>query len=541
MNNPPSQTALIDWLQVPSHFGDNITQVTLIQTHISCVFLTGKYAFKLKKAVKFEFLDFSLADDRQHFCALEIALNKRTAPELYLEVITLFWHPVLQTWSLQQDCATQAEWQAVDYLVKMRQFDPNQVLSRAIQQQPLNDDQIKLLAQQIADFHLHAEVITPPSAWGSAEAVIAPMTANFPSLTLLFEQLIHQRAMTPEMNTRLQRLAQHTQAQHTLLAPLITQRQEQGFVRACHGDLHLDNITIYNHKLVLFDGIEFNEQFRLIDVISDLAFLLTDLDFKGASLTSKKILNHYLIATGDYLSLALLNFYQTYRAMVRAKITGLRYEQLEPGTAEAKQTLAQVLGYLELAENYAFPKKQAPKLVVMQGISGSGKSYLAAKLAEETGAIWINSDRERKRHFGIAMTERVSGMEQSKLYSPLAHQTTYELLHAGAAAGLQSGRNVIVDATFLKAQSRHKFIRLAQTSCADYALVSITPNPKRAAQRIADRLKAQIDPSDATLEVMQQQINQFEAPTQDEPAFIFNTDNPEQTAEWQHLITWLIR
>jgi len=536
-----SQTDIIHWLSQPENYPHPVDQVQLVQTHISCVFLTGQYAYKLKKAVTFEFLDFSQLKQRAHFCQLEIELNRRSAPELYLERISVYCNPLTHELSLDPTCAQQQDWQVVDYLVKMRQFDPEQLLSREIKNHPLAFKRVTQLAQQIAHFHSQADRCYPPIFWGSAECVLQPMLANFPSLKALFAQLIAQQKLSQHTLTRLKLLAQHTSAQHTLIAPLLTQRQEQGFVRACHGDLHLDNITIFNNRVILFDGIEFNEQFRFIDVISDLAFLLTDLDANQCQLTSKQLLNQYLIATGDYAALSLLNFYQTYRAMVRAKITGLRFEQLDPNTLEAKNTFAQVMGYLELAESYAFPAQQAPKLIVMQGISGSGKSFLANELAKLTGAIWINSDRERKRWFGIAATARVSGEQRKKMYSSKANEATYQSLYEACSASLQAGRDTIVDATFLAKASRQRFRDLTTRFQADYATVSLTPNPDLAKTRITERIAHQQDASDATITVMRRQIAHFEAPDADEPAFVFDQPDPRSSQTWADLVAWFSR
>ena len=541
MNPASPQAALINWLQVADHYPHPVQQLQLVQTHISCVFLTGDYAYKLKKAVRFEFLDFSELAQRQHFCQLEIELNRRTAADLYLDVINVYHHSETDEFSLSPQCAEQPNWQVVDYLVKMRQFDPNQLLSRLILRESLSIQAVSELAQRIADFHRQAEIIKPPAFWGSAECVLQPMVANFPSLQDLFKRLIAQRRLNQSALTRLQFLAQHTQAQHTLLAPLLSQRQQQGFVRACHGDLHLDNITYYQGKLVLFDGIEFNEQFRLIDVFSDLAFLLTDLDANHCELTSQQLLNRYLIESGDYAGLGIINFYQTYRAMVRAKISGLRYEQMDSASAEAEQVLAQTFNYLTLAESYAFPAQQAPKLLIMQGISGSGKSFLANELANLTGAIWVNSDRERKRWFGIAATERVTGQAQNQLYSSDANQATYQRLYEACAAALQAGRDVIVDATFLAKANRQRFYLLAARHQADCATLALIPNPALAEERIAERLTKQQDPSDATIAVMQRQIAHFEAPDADEPAFVFSQTEPRRSATWSQLLAWFSR
>ncbi|MBE0493199.1 MAG: AAA family ATPase [Thiomicrospira sp.] len=513
MSITQANQALINWLSYAPNYSDSGEQIQRIETHISCVFLTGQYAYKLKKRVNFGFLDFTQLSQRQHFCEMEVELNRRTAPQLYLSVVPIYQHPEHPD---QISWAPQPGLVVADYLVKMNQFDPEMVLSRYLLHTPLSDSQISQLANAIARLHQQAESIPAGDFLGSPACVLEPMTDNFPSLLALLD--CPQLKTTQDdfdcqtLRDRLNQLELWTRNQHTLLAPMIEQRQQQGHVRACHGDLHLDNITLINDQPVLFDGIEFNDQFRWIDTLSDLAFLLIDLDFRQKPALALSILNRYLQQTGDYAGLVLLRFYQTYRALVRAKITGLRYQQLDPTSAEARYVLTTMVAYIDLAEHYAYLHQASPTLFIMQGISGSGKSYYAEQIHQQVGALVISSDRERKRLYGIQNTTRVSDAEKSALYSPHMNQATYQALYQACQSALQSGLSVVADATFLQAKHRERFIEMAESAQRPYLIISLEPDADLAEQRIAEREQLNLDPSDADAQVMRRQLDQFEAP-----------------------------
>ena len=515
--------ALLDWLNQPQSYPHAVTAVRKIETHISAVFLTGDFAYKLKKPVNFGFLDFSQLAQRHQFCQMELQLNRRTAPQLYLDVVPIYQS---KTAPQQISFSPQPGLVVCDYLVKMRQFDPDQVLSRYIKRQDLSDQQADALAHAIAELHHIAEPIQAGHFLGSPQCVLEPMTDNFPSLFALLQEpsLIISKPDIDlvSLKNRLNQLKLWTCNQHALLAPMIEQRQAEGHVRACHGDLHLDNITLLDDKPLLFDGIEFNDQFRWIDTLSDLAFLLIDLDYRQKPALAAHILNRYLQLTGDYSGLVLLRFYQTYRALVRAKITGLRYLQLDPDSETANAALASLLSYIELAENYAYLTHTQPTLFIMQGVSGSGKSYYANQIHQQTGAVIVSSDRERKRLFGIEPATRLNPAQRKKLYSNEMNGATYQRLYQACQSALQAGINVVADATFLQAKHRESFIQLAQNMQVNYLVVAIKPDPQQAEALINARIKQNTDPSDADARVMRYQLDQYEAPLDHERALELN-------------------
>lgn len=520
MNTPYQQQPLIEWLSQAPHYPHSCTGVSRIETHISTVFLTGEWAYKLKKTVNFGFLDFTQLDARKTYCELELQLNRRTAPHIYQDVIAVYYDAHRDTFSFN----AQPGLVICDYLVKMRQFDPDNVLSRLLVHHDLTPHHIDKLARAIASFHQQAQIVEPQAYWGSSACVLEPMIDNFPSLIALAQALAH--SPNPPLTQRLAQLELWTRNQHTLLTPLIDQRKQQGFVRACHGDLHLDNIALIHNQPTLFDGIEFNEQFRWIDTLSDLAFLLIDLDARGKTPLSAAILNQYLRLSGDYAGLVLLRFYQTYRALVRAKISGLRYQQLDPSCDEAQQALTQLLGYIDLAETYAYQHLSQPRLYIMQGVSGSGKSHYAQQIHQQTGALIVSSDIERKRLFGIDPLHRVDDAARAQLYSAEMNRATYQAVYQACRSALQAGLEVIADATFLQAKHRLNLIELAHSYHIPYVTICIQPNPSLAAQWITQRQQQNQDPSDANIEVMTRQLQQFEYPQANECHLLLKMQQP---------------
>ena len=490
-----------------------------VETHISAVYLTGTYAYKVKKPVNFGFVDFSTLEKRAHFCQQELMLNRRFAPELYLEVVSITPEGVqaegLPHFLKNKNLNAQKN---LEFAVKMRQFDPNCVLSHLFEQnKPLTEQQLQQLAQHLAQFHLQAAPVTDQAPWGWPDKVAQPMFENFPVLYQQFPQW-HERLHKLETWTR------HTLIQHRAL---LAKRRYKGFIRACHGDLHLDNIALINHRAIPFDGIEFNEQFRWIDPISDLAFLYMDLVFRGHENMAQHLLLQWLHATQDTEALKLLAFYLVYRALVRAKITTLRGQQLR---SEARTQLFETVErYIALAES--FSQRHTPFLILMQGISGSGKSYYAHMLSKQLGAIVISSDRERKRLAGLPATQRPDETLKPQLYSAEMNRKTYSRLHTLAQAFLEAGWPVILDATFLKQAHRRAALALAGKLPA--LVFSIQTDMNTCKTQIQKRRQLNNDPSDVDETVMLHQWQFMEPPdAHHEPVFFQPAGTP---IDWRAL------
>ena len=493
---------LINALSLPQTYDHPVEVITTIETHISIVFLTGPYAYKLKKNVNFGFLDFSTLANRKKFCELEVKLNKRYAPQLYIDVLAIYLDYNQQV-TLD---ATKAHSAPIDYLVKMNQFDPNQVLGRRLQNHGLTTAQVEALAFQISNFHTNAERVDQNSLLGEPETILQPMLDNFGTLydSLIGHQQENQKRLLDELHT-------WTLQTFGSLQSFIKQRKLNGYVRACHGDLHVDNITLIDGQPVLFDGIEFNENFRWIDVISDLAFLLIDLDFRDQQPLKRMVLSLYLSRTNDYNALKLISLYEVYRSLVRAKITALRAAQLPIDSLSHKLKMQTTSAYINLAHHYS-QRNSEPKLILLQGVSGSGKSYLANSLLELIDAIVISSDRTRKQLFGINPLDRVCESEVSELYGAEMSQKTYQTLLAQSQTILSQGMNVIVDATFLKKEHQRPFIKLAKELECPAFIIYIESSVETSLYAIQNRLQLNDNPSDADQQVMHRQLETIQPP-----------------------------
>lgn len=477
--------ALIDALQNPAFFPHPVTQLRVIETHISWVILTGEYAYKMKKPVDFGFLDFTDLADRKHFCEQELRLNQRMAPQLYLEVI-----PV--TGSVAQPVLG-GDGEPIEYLLKMREFPQTQLLAQVQARGELEDAHIDELAEKIARFHLDTPRVDASHPLSTADAIVAPMRQNFEQIRPLLQE--------PQDGIQLDALEAWMESSITRLRPLLERRCAEGFIRECHGDLHLGNATLIEGQVVLFDCIEFNEPFRLIDIASDAAFLAMDLEDRGLKSQARRFLNAWLEHTGDYAGLHLLKLYKAYRALVRAKVNLFRLHQ-EQDPVERKVILRQYRGYTNLAESYsAIPSRF---LAITHGVSAVGKSQVALRLVEALGAIRLRSDIERKRLLGTQPAS-AQGQLGEGIYSEQSSSATYERLHELADLALQAGYPAVLDATYLKQAQRQAACRVAEANGVPFLILDCQAPDAVTLQWLAQRQAQGTDPSDATREVIEAQ------------------------------------
>lgn len=501
-----NQARLVQALLDPACYPHPVDRVERIETHISTVLLAGEYAYKIKKPLDLGFLDFTRLEDRAHYCAEEIRLNARLAPGIYLRAV-----PIAGTAESPQldGLGTPIEW-----AVLMRRFPQESQLDRRFDAGEVPLAICDRLAVRLAEFHERAARAEPGAAYGSPEVVVAPMRENFAQLVPLIADA--------DTRDRLDRLADWTETRYTDLRPVLTLRQAEGFVRECHGDMHLANIALWDDELIIFDGIEFNPHLRWIDVMSELAFLTMDLDARGAGAHSYRVLNGYLEQTGDYAGLALLRFYQVYRCMVRTKVGAIRACQNGAAEAERTESWTQCLRYLDLAEHYARPAR--PRLVITHGFSGSGKTTVAQRLVDDFGFIRIRSDVERKRLAGLAAAARTRSTLGSGLYDARATEATYARLVELAEQVLGTGIPVLVDATFLKLDQRSRFVRLAERLAIPVHILDVQAGEATLRERIRRRHAEARDASEADLEVLAHQLRTAEPLTEAERAISLTVD-----------------
>ena len=477
--------------------------VTLIQTHISSVLLAGEYAYKLKKPVSLSFVDFSTLDARRHFCEEELRLNGRTAPQLYLDAVRI----------TGSDAGPRlgGSGEAIDYAVRMRRFATRNLADRRARAGRLKAVHVDRLAQAVAAFH--AGCTPAPSEYGTPAKVLRWARENF-ALCLL-------RLDDEDQRGRLQKLARWTEDEFGRRQNWLAARRDDGFVRECHGDLHLANIVLIDEVPVPFDGIEFNDELRFIDVASDVSFTFMDLIEHRLAPLAWRFLNGYLEATGDYELLSGLRFYAVYRALVRAKVSLIRAHQPDAGEKERSRAAAAFARDLALAERLAKPAGR--RLVAVGGLSGSGKTTVAGHLLEHLGAVRVRSDVERKRLAGLPASAQQAAAFGSGLYTPEMTERTYARLHDVAATVLDAGYPVIVDAAMLKRAEREALRQLAAHADADYACVWCEAPRRTLRARIARRSAGGRDASDATLAVLARQFGIVEPPQAKERALRFGT------------------
>ena len=500
---------LILALQHPEAYPHVTDNIIIAETHISWVILTGKFAYKIKKPVNLGFLDFSTLQKRHHFCHEELRLNRRLCPDLYLEVV-----PIKQSGNT---ITLDGKGEIIEYAVKMIQFDRSQELDRLLATNRLTEEHVNAIAVLVADFHLNgAQPVEDPEA-GHPENLIKPILDNFSHL-LPDDENRTEKALHAEIEAWIIN-------EHKNLYGVFSDRNKNGFIRHCHGDMHTGNMVLWRNNVSIFDCIEFNQNLFRIDVISDIAFLFMDLDHAGRADLAWQFLNSYMTITGDYQGIKVLAFYAVYRAIVRAKVTAIRYNQESEGASGAS-ILKEHQSYLALAKRYTIISK--PLLILVSGFSGSGKTTHSAIIASNMHALHIRSDIERKRFFGLKALERSSNETDKTIYTPQISRLTYRKLLDIAALAIDAGVTVFVDATFLRAKDRKTFQDLAETRQCPCRIILFQASKELLFERVRLRSLQRNDASEADERVLSEQMKLQEPllPEEERFALIVDTSGP---------------
>lgn len=488
MNSSPDERQWpIESLLNPNIYDHPVSGFQVIETHISWVVLTGDFVYKIKKPVNFGFLDFSTLEKRHYYCLEELRLNRRLAPQLYLGLVTI---------NGSKECLElNGQGPVLEYAVKMVQFPQTAQLDCLPEGEGLTPALMTQLAKTVAGFHLSVECVPADSDLGGADHV----------RKTVFENFHHIRKYTKDTAVlrQLDDLEGWSKCQFDQLAPLIDERKSSGFVRECHGDMHLRNIALWRDEIIIFDCIEFNKSLNFIDVISEIAFLIMDLEARQQGPLAMRFLNTYTQITGDYEGVKLLYFYKVYRALVRAKVDILRTGQEQPGSDEYVETFLDFCHYLDLAKNYT--REFSPCLLVNHGVSGTGKSINARTLADRIPAIHVSSDVERKRLYSDTEASNEEGFEKG-IYSPEVTRKIYLRLVTIARSLLTAGYSVIIDATNLRLGQRQLFSELSQELGVHYVLLSYTASVDTLRDRVEKRAQQGGDVSDATVAILEYQL-----------------------------------
>lgn len=486
MTSAVNSALRIEQLLARTAYPHAVTRIALKQTHLSWIVLTGSFAYKVKKPVHFDFVDASTLERRLHLCQEELRLNRRFAPGLYLDVV-----PITRE---ADGLRVGGAGEPVEYAVRMHEFDEEQELGSRLERSAVTPQGMADLARLLADAHAGADAAMPDSRFGSLQAVRQPMLDNF--------SLLRARLSDPHQLQQLARLEAWTRRSLSRLEPVIESRRRSGRVRECHGDLHARNIVWWEDRWLPFDCLEFDPGLRWIDVMSDAAYLYMDLVSRSREDLASNFLSRYLEASGDYEGLRLLHLYCSYRALVRAKVDALWADTADPRErgdlgARLARRLAAAMQFMEPAQ---------PALILMHGVTASGKSWLSERLIGAIPAIRVRSDLERKRMEGVAALAHRGFAVGAGGYSRIATRRTYDRLLDCAGAALEGGCSIIVDATFLEAQDRAAFRALALQRRCPFLIVSCVADPATLAQRLDRRARSSSDPSEATREVLADQL-----------------------------------
>jgi uncharacterized protein len=468
MQNEANLPELIQQMLLPKFYPHPVTMpIELIQTHASWVLLTGDFTYKLKKIVNFGFLDYSTLVNRQHFCNEEIRLNQRGAKELYLAVL-----PITKQGNYYQ---LAGDGEVVDYTVKMVQFPQSALLSNLFELGQITTSDIEEIGQVVVQFHADAQTNEYIASFGTTENIGKLIDNNYRQT----EKYIG-RSQTQQQYTETKAYTDCFLLEHQ---QIFLDRIAGGFIRECHGDLHLRNICRWQHKILLFDCIEFNEPFRFVDTMYDVAFTVMDLEARGRKDLANRFLNTYVEQTGDWTGLQVLPLYLSRQAYVRAKVTSFLLD--DPGISSAdRAAAAQTAGHYYY-QAWAYTQPQQGRLIMLSGLSGSGKSTVGKQLATSMGGIQLRSDAVRKHLAGIPLLTK----GDRSLYTPEMTAQT-------------QGFTVILDAKYDRQSLRGAVIDLAQQMGIKLDIIHCTAPEQVLIDRLTQRTG---DIADATVDLLASQ------------------------------------
>ena len=504
------------WVQAlndPGCYPHPISEVAIVETHISWVILTGQYAYKIKKPVSFSFVDFSTLERRRWFCEEEVRLNRRLAPDVYLGVVPITGSPSVP--------CVDGEGVPFEFAVKMRQFSSGQEVYKLLASKEKGEAFILELADTIAQFHARIEKAGEQCVYANPDMIWQAVgeCVNEIPLPLLTRNI---QECWSEIDTWLRKEWRH-------LSDVFLHRKQTGFVRECHGDLHIGNLAVFEEKVCVFDALEFEPRLRWIDVMSEVAFLVMDLQKNGRWDLAFLLVNRYLERTGDYSGMAVFRFYQVYRALVRAKVASLRLEQIEKGKSEWERICQEMIEYIELAYR-VITSSSSSFLILMHGVSGTGKTTVSTEVVKALSAIRVRSDVERKRLKSDKQKGNLEEGTKADLYTSNMTRRTYERLQDLARTLLHAGSSVVVDGTFLQRGQREAFMLLARECSCAFILLDVYAPPAVLTERIKCRLLEGRDASDATVDVMKWQRENEESFTQAEHPYVVRVDSTDPQA-----------
>ena len=486
---PPFIKAML----APAFYERPTKRVDLVQTHISFVLLTDDTVYKLKKAVRFSFLDFSTVTLRHHFCREEVRLNRRLAPDIYDGVVAVV--PDGDSFAL----ADESDPRAVEYAVVMRRLPADRILASLLMQDEVTEEMIDSISRRLVDFHQKADAGPEVRESGNPARILKSMDDDFTEM-----EPFRGRTITAADD---EAIVRYCRTQLERFSGLLERRRALDKVREGHGDLHAEHICLTD-PLVIFDCIEFNRDFRCRDVAAEIAFLAMDLEYRGHPQLSQLFLRCYAEESEDSDVLVLAPLFKAHRAYIRGKVDSLKSGEAEVGQQERQDAVASARRHFELAYRYTWSEVRC--LVVVSGLSGSGKSTVARELHRRTGFAHFNSDVIRKQLAGVPLTSRERARDDAGLYSSEHSARTYNRMLSLAAEELKAGRSAIVDATFLRRADRDAARAVAGASKVPVVFVECWCEPVATMRRLKARATEGNDPSDADEDIYRQQRAAYE-------------------------------
>jgi len=483
---------LIEALCRPDLYPHKPQFIQVIQTHSSVIFLSGDLVYKVKKPIDLGFLDFTTLEKRKRYCAQEVRLNSRFSEGVYLGVVPIHDGP--------HGINLSEEGEEIDAAVLMRRLPEERMLLTMLRNDLVTLEIIDRVADRVAHFHSHAPIGPEIARFGAPSVIRYNAEENFEQTRPYIGRTIGEQTYGELVALTLEFLDRNK--------GLFAHRAREGFIRDCHGDLHLEHVVILN-GVILYDCIEFNERFRYGDTSADLAFLLMDLAFRGFPAFADRMARRYRDSSGDPHVMDLLNYYKSYRALVRGKVLSFTLDETEVPAADKEAARAEAQDYFALALSYlkAAPR---PTLIITNGLSGSGKSYLAERLAIRLGSAPIRSDAVRKEMHGVAPTQHRLDKYREGIYTSGATERIYEALLEAARQRLIRGESVILDASFGSRAHREKAKELADKVTARFRIVECAAPEAVLRSRLKRRMESAGDPSDARVEILERQKSDFE-------------------------------
>ncbi len=504
-------SSLVAALQNPRIYPEKPAKIDLVQTHISAIFLAGQHVYKVKKPVNFGFLDFTTLEKRKYYCQQEVDLNRRLAKKVYLGVVEVRAHR-------GRVYIGDGPGEVIEYAVKMKRLPQDCMMDKWMARGAITSEVVERIAAKIAHFHARAATSPEISKFGNIQTIRGNLEENFSETEKYVGPVISSDLYREIIEATRRFLERHL--------PLFHKRIADGKIRDCHGDLHLQHICL-GEEILIFDCIEFNQRFRYSDVAADIAFLLMDLDYHQQPLLSAELASHYLMISQDWSLYLFLDFYKSYRAYVRAKVTSFRLDDPNISSEAKASTLKEARRYYLLSHYYA-KRMNRPMMVVTGGWIGTGKSTIARALAEVLGWEWLRADVLRKELAQVPILEHRFEEFQKGIYSPDFSQKTYRALIENAWNHLKSGESVVLDASFKKQAARQTARDLARETQADFLFIECKCSDEEIRKRLDRRAREKSEPSNGRWEILAEQKKDYDRVEGFAPELILslNTERP---------------